>query len=57
VFNRLIVNYTFKFKKIKVFIILRAYFNNKTSVKVNIISSGINFHLYLYKKTNLKKKH
>jgi uncharacterized protein (UPF0248 family) len=56
-FNRLVINYAFKFKKIKVFIILRACFNNKTSVRVNIISSSINFHLYLYKKINLKKKY
>ena len=57
IFNRLVINYAFKFKKIKVFITLKAYFNNKTSIKVNIINSSINFYLYLYKKTDLKKKH
>jgi hypothetical protein len=41
IFNRLIINYAFKFKKTKVFIILRAYFNNKASVKANIISYRI----------------
>jgi hypothetical protein len=57
VFNRLVINYTFKFKKIKVFIILRARSNNKISVKANIISSSINFHPCLYKKINSEKKH
>jgi hypothetical protein len=57
VFNKLIINYAFKSKKIKVFIILKAYSNNKTSVKANTMSFNINFYLYLYKKTNLKKKH
>jgi hypothetical protein len=56
VFNRLIINYIFRFKKTKVFIILRACFNNKTSIKANIISSGTNFYLYLYKKNKLKEK-
>jgi DNA-binding CsgD family transcriptional regulator len=56
-FNGLTVNYAFKSKKIKVFTTLKAYSNNKTSVRANITSSSINFHLYLYKKTNLKKKH
>jgi len=57
VFNGLIVNYASKSKKIRVFTILRAYSNNKTSARANIISSSTNFHLYLYKKTNSKKKH
>ena len=57
VFNRLVVNYASRFKKIRVFITLRARSNNKTSARANIISSSTNFHLYLYKKTNSKKKH
>ena len=57
VFNRLVVNYAFKSKKIKVFIILKAYSNNKTSAKANTISFNTNIYLYLYKKTNSKKKH
>jgi hypothetical protein len=57
VFSGLIVNYTSKFKKIGVFTILGACSNNGISARANIISSGTNFHLCLYKKTNLEKKH
>jgi hypothetical protein len=52
-FNRLIINYTFKFKKTKVFIIFKAYFNNKISIKVNILSFKI---IYLYKEKDFNKK-
>jgi hypothetical protein len=57
VFIRLIINYTFKFKNTKVFITLRAYSNNRTSVKANITSSGTTFYLCLYKRIDLKKKY
>ena len=57
VFNRLTIDYTFRSKKIRVFIILRACSNNKISARANIISFNTNFYLCLYKKTNLKKKH
>jgi hypothetical protein len=41
-------------KKTKVFIILRACFNNKISVKTNILSYRI---VYLYKRNNFNKKY
>jgi hypothetical protein len=56
-FNRLVINYAFKFKKTKVFITLKAYFNNKINIKTNITNFNITFYLYLYKKTDLKKKY
>jgi hypothetical protein len=56
-FSGLVVNYASKSKKIRVFAMLGAYSNNGTSARANITSSGTNFHLCLYKKTNSKKKH
>jgi hypothetical protein len=57
VFSGLIANYASRSKKIRVFITLEARSNNRTSARANITSSGINFHLCLYKKTNSEKKH
>ena len=57
VFGGLAANYAFRFKKIRVFTTLRARSNNRTSARANTTSSGTNFHLCLYKKTNLEKKH
>jgi hypothetical protein len=47
VFNKVIINYTFKFKKTKVFIIFKAYFNNNINVKVNTMSLILYF-IYIY---------
>jgi hypothetical protein len=57
VFSGLVVNYASRSKKIRVFIILGAYSNNRISARANMTSSGTNFHLCLYKKTNSEKKH
>jgi aminoglycoside phosphotransferase family enzyme len=54
VFSRLIANYAFRTKKTKVFTTLKAYSNNKVSVRANVLSFGI---AYPYKKTDFKRKH
>jgi hypothetical protein len=58
VFKRLTINNIInRFKKTKVFIILRVYLDNKLSTKFNLKSFNIVFYLYFYKKTKIKKKH